>query len=189
MDSPETASTRDAEAAAAIEASPEENTNLPVLTPPDLKEGWQAQTPILCVAGRGPLDEAAAAILAQLLGKHGLSTRVEPAEAIASPNLFRLKTEGIALVFISYLDNSSLPSMRYAIRRMRRKLPNAIILLGCWTEPDASRLQEMVKADEVINTLSAAVAYAIGVATNSPILLDQKPGLKLISKSVKESTA
>jgi hypothetical protein len=187
--SPETTPTRDAEAAAAIEASPEENTNLPVLTPPDLKEGWRSQTPILCVAGRGPLDEAAAAILAQLLGKHGLSTRVEPAEAIASQNLFRLRTEGIALVCISYLDNSSLPSMRYAIRRMRRKLPNAIMLLGCWTEPDASRLQAMVKADEVINTLNAALAYAVSAATDSSGSLGQEPGLKLISTNVKESTA
>jgi hypothetical protein len=186
---PETAPTRDAEAAAAIEASPEENTNLPVLTASDLKEGWQSQIPILCVAGRGPLDEAAAAILAQLLGRHGLSTRVEPAEAIASPNLFRLETEGISLVCISYLDNSSLPSMRYAIRRMRRKLPNAITLLGCWTDSDASRLQEMVKADEVINTLNAALAYAIGAATDSTGPLDQEPGLKLISTNVKKSTA
>src|SRR5262249_10952056 len=116
---PEAATTRDAEAVAAIEASSEEHTKVPVLTPPDLKQGWRSQAPVLCVAGRGPLDEAAATIFAQLLGKHGLAARVEPAEAIASPNVFRLETEGIALVCISYLDSSSIASMRYAIRRMR----------------------------------------------------------------------
>src|SRR4029077_17522020 len=158
---------------------------IPVLGAPDLKQDWRSQTPILCVAGRGPLDEAAAAIFAQLLGKHGLSARVEPAEAIASPNLFRLETEGIALVCISYLDNSSIPSMRYAIRRMRRKLPNAIMLLGCWTEPDPAHLQEVVKADEAINTLNAALAYAIGAATDSTGPLDREPGLNLISTNVK----
>jgi AI-2E family transporter len=187
---PEPATTRDAEAAAAIEASPEEeNTNFPVLSAPDLKQGWKSQTPILCVAGRGPLDEAAAAIFAQLLERHGLSSRVEPADAIASPNVFRLETEGIALVCVSYLDNSSIASMRYAIRRMRRKLPEAIMLLGCWTDSDPGHLQEAVKADEAVNTLSAALAYAIGAATDTSGPLDREPGLKLVSTNVKKNTA
>jgi hypothetical protein len=47
----------------------------------------------------------------------------------------------------------------------------------------------MVKADEVINTLNAALAYAIGAATDSTGPLDQGPGLKLISTNVKKSTA
>jgi hypothetical protein len=182
---PEAASTRDAEAAAAIEASPEESIDLPVLAAPDLKQDWRSQTPILCVAGRGPLDEAAAAILVQLLGKHGLSARVEPAEAVASPNVFRLETEGIALVCISYFDNSSIASMRYAIRRMRRKLPSGLMLLGCWTEPNPAHLQDIVKADEAVNTLNAALAYAVGAATDSSGPLGQEPGLKLVSTNVK----
>jgi len=187
---PEGATTRDAEAAAAIEAGPEEeNTNLPVLSAPDLKQGWQSRTPILCVAGRGPLDEAAAAILAQLLERHGLSARVEPADAIASPNVFRLETEGIALVCVSYLDNSSIASMRYAIRRMRRKVPDAIMLLGCWTDSDPRHLQETVKADEAVTTLNAALAYAIRAATGSSGPLDREPGLKLVSTDVKKNTA
>src|SRR6478609_8611575 len=186
---PQAELTHDAEAAAAIEASPEESINLPVLGAPDLKQDWRSQTPILCVAGRGPLDEAAAAIFAQLPGKHGLSARVEAAEAIASPNMFRLETEGIALVCISYLDNSSIASMRYAIRRMRRKLPNAIMLLGCWTEPDPPHLQELVKADAAVNTLNAALAYAVGAATDRCGPLGREPGLKLVSTNAKESTA
>ena len=33
---------------------------------------------------------------------------------------------------VSYLDADSPAHMRYTIRRMRRKLPNVQILLGCW---------------------------------------------------------
>ena len=33
---------------------------------------WRVPSAVLCVAGRSPLDEAASAMLAQLLGKHGL---------------------------------------------------------------------------------------------------------------------
>jgi predicted PurR-regulated permease PerM len=186
---PEAAATRDAEATAAIEASPEESTNLPILAVSDLKQDWRSQTPILCIAGRGPLDEAAAATLAQLLGKHGLSARVEAAEAITSPNVFRLETEGIALVCISYLDNSSVAAMRYAIRRMRRKLPNAIMLLGCWTEPELAPLQDIVKADAAVNTLNSALVYAIGIATDSSSRLGRKLALELVPTNPKESTA
>jgi hypothetical protein len=67
---------------------------------------WQADTPVLCAAGRGPLDEAAATMLAQLLEKHGLGARVEGAEAIASSNILRLETSGLAMVCLSYFNAS-----------------------------------------------------------------------------------
>ena len=41
--------------------------DLPVLTSEQLAPAWQGETPVLCVAGRGPLDEAVALMLAQLL--------------------------------------------------------------------------------------------------------------------------
>jgi hypothetical protein len=73
---------------------------------------WQSDTPILCVAGRSPLDEAAAIMLAELLEKHGLPARVEGADAIATSNIFRLDTRGIVMVFLSYLDAGSPAHMR-----------------------------------------------------------------------------
>ena len=42
------------------------------------RRDWRGATPVLCIAGRGPLDEAAATMLAQLLGKHGLGAKVLP---------------------------------------------------------------------------------------------------------------
>ena len=182
------ATTDDAEAVAAVEASTEGKAVIPVLATADLNEAWRSQTPILCVAGRGPLDEGVAAILAQLLQKHGLAARVEGAEAVASPNVFRLETDGIVLVCASYLDNASTASMRYTVRRMRRKLPNAIILLGCWTEAEPAHLQQIVRADEVVNTLKAALAYVIAEATNTAVRAGH-PGPKLVAANDKESAA
>ena len=43
----------------------------------NLAPDWRTVSPVLCLAGRGPLDEVASSILAQLLGKHGLGARVE----------------------------------------------------------------------------------------------------------------
>jgi hypothetical protein len=39
---------------------------------------WRTEAPVLCLAGKGPLDEAASAMLAQLLSKHGLGARIVP---------------------------------------------------------------------------------------------------------------
>ena len=63
------------------------------------------------------------------------------------------------------------------------------MLLGCWTDSDPGHLQEAVKADEAVNTLSAALAYAIGAATDTSGPLDREPGLKLVSTDVKKNTA
>jgi hypothetical protein len=108
------ATTHDSEAAAGSTSS-RRPSELPVLKKEDLAPEWQADMPLLCVAGRGPLDEAAAMMLAQLLEKHGLGARVEGAEAIASSNILRLDTSGLALVCLSYFDASSPAHMRYTI--------------------------------------------------------------------------
>src|SRR6185295_12528969 len=51
---------------------------------------WRGQHPVLCVAGRSLIDEAAAIMLGQLSTAHGLAARVEPAETLSTANLFRL---------------------------------------------------------------------------------------------------
>jgi predicted PurR-regulated permease PerM len=158
----------DAEAAAALETVHDATLALPVLKRADLAPQWQGDKPVLCVAGRGPLDEAAATMLAQLLEKHGLGARVEGADAVAVSNIFRLDTAGIGMVCLSYLDAGSPARMRYAIRRMRRKLPEAQVLLGCWmADIDKATLREMTKADDIATTLREAVRLCLEAAGNS----------------------
>jgi predicted PurR-regulated permease PerM len=180
----ETKTTHDAEAAAALETVAGDVADLPLLKREDLASGWQDDTPVLCVAGRGPLDEAAAVMLAQLLKKHGLGARVEGAEAIGTSSIFRLETAGVAMVCLSYLDASSPAHMRYTIRRLRRKLPEARILLGCWVaDRDAKTLLDTSKADAVAMTLRDAVKLCLDAASGSmespPAKDGQAAGAKL----------
>lgn len=161
---PEIASpTMDAEAAAAIETVPDTaiSSNLPVIQKTDLPLNWRGDFPILCVAGRTPLDEAAAILFAQLSNAHGLAARVEPADALSTANILRLDTAGVAIVCLSYLDASSPAHMRYSVRRLRRKLPTVTIMLGCWAEDiDKATLEErryVAKADTVAGSLSEAM--------------------------------
>lgn len=168
---PKVTSTTDAEATSAVETVAEDAPyeNLPVLKNEDLPIEWQGGHPVLCVAGRSLLDEAAAIMLAQLSTAHGLAARVEAAEALSTANIFRLETAGLAIVCLVYLDASSPAHMRYNVRRLRRKLPRATIILGCWMrdmEPAAlERLRDGAKADLAASSVGEALKLCIEAAT------------------------
>jgi predicted PurR-regulated permease PerM len=162
--------TTDAEASSAVESVAENaaHENLPILTKENLPLEWHGEHPVLCLAGRSLIDEAAAIMLAQLSTAHGLAARVEGAEALSTTNVFRLETTGVAIVCLVYLDASGPSHMRYSVRRLRRKLPNATIILGCWIrdiEPAAlEMLREGAKADLVAASLGEAVKLCIEAA-------------------------
>ena len=159
--------TTDVEAASAVETVAEDAPyeNLPVLRKEDLPPEWQGEHPVLCVAGRSLIDEAAAIMLGQLSTAHGLSARVEGADALSTANIFRLETAGVAIVCLVYMDASGPAHMRYSVRRLRRKLPKATIILGCWMkdmDPGAlESLREGAKADLAATNLGGALKLCI----------------------------
>jgi hypothetical protein len=168
--------TNDAEASSAVESVAEDaaHENLPVISREDLPSDWLGEHPVLCMAGRNLIDEAAAIMLAQLSTAHGLAARVEGAESLSSTNVFRLETTGVAIVCLIYLDTSGPAHMRYSVRRLRRKLPKAIIILGCWVndiDPTSLEvLRDNAKADLVAASLGDTVKLCIettGVARHS----------------------
>ena len=130
---------------------------------------WSGAAPVLCVAGRGPLDEAAGAMLAQLLAKHGLRARVVSQEAVARGAIASLDVAGVAMVCVSYLEASGSPSMlRYLMRRLRARAPGATTLVGLWQADPATltdeRLRAAVGADHYVTTLRDAVTACVVAA-------------------------
>lgn len=160
-------STKDVEASSAVEGIAENaaNEHLPYLRKETLPPDWQGEHPVLCVAGRTLIDEAAAIMLAQLSTEHGLAARVEGAASLSTTNVFRLDTTGVAIVCLVYLDAHAAAHMRYSVRRLRRKLPKATIILGCWVkdvDPAAlESLREGAKADLVATSIGEAVRLCI----------------------------
>ncbi|MEO6945555.1 MAG: AI-2E family transporter, partial [Nitrobacter sp.] len=75
-----------------------------------LRPNRQSEAPLLCLSGRGPLDEAASTILAQLLRKHGLGARVAPYRAASREAIATLDISGTRMICVSYLDISGSPS-------------------------------------------------------------------------------
>ena len=167
---PKVSSTTDAEATSAVETVAEDAPyeNLPVLSKEDLPPEWQGEYPVLCVAGRSLIDEAAAIMLGQLSTSHGIAARVEAAEALSNANIFRLETTGVAIVCLIYIDASGPAHMRYSVRRLRRKLPKATIILGCWMKDmDAGGLEKLrdgAKADLAAASVGEALKLCIEAA-------------------------
>jgi predicted PurR-regulated permease PerM len=164
---PKVNSTTDAEATSAVETVAEDAPyeNLPILSKEDFPPEWQGEHPVLCVAGRSLIDEAAAIMLAQLSTSHGLAARVEAAEVLYTANVFRLETTGVAIVCLVYMDAGGPAHMRYSVRRLRRKLPKATIILGCWMkdmDPGAlEKLRDSAKADLAAASLGEALKQCI----------------------------
>ncbi|MBV9219261.1 MAG: AI-2E family transporter [Methylobacteriaceae bacterium] len=137
-----------------------------------LKPEWQGEMPVLCIAGRSPLDEAAAVMFRQLLGKQGINVRVASFGRASSAQVFKLEVEGVAMICLSYLAVEGAPThTRFLIRRLRRRAPSTRILAGFWTYSDdlvpLEDLRKETGADVAAHSLREAVelcAHEAGAA-------------------------
>jgi hypothetical protein len=143
----------------------EDEGRLPILTEADLAPGFEAEDAILCIGARTPLDEAAAAMLAGVLDKHGLKARAATSDEISGGNIVALETSKAKLICLSSLGSSA-SQIRYFVRRLRRVLPEgATILVGCWAEEKGSN------ALKAIETTAEADAYATSLREAAEICL------------------
>jgi len=135
-----------------------------------IPDAWKAEGAVMCVAGRGPLDLAASEMLAQLLNKHGLGSRLVEHEAVSRAAIYNLDMTGVQMICISYLEISGTPAhLRYLLRRLRKQAPKAPILVGLWPAEDAVLKSETMRAtlgaDYYVSSLRDAVVACLKVAT------------------------
>ncbi|MEE7492393.1 AI-2E family transporter [Methylobacterium oryzae] len=140
--------------------------------PPEaLPQAWRGEAPVLCVAGRGPLDEASSAMLAQLLRKHGLGARVAPYQAVSRESIRDLDLTGVAMLCISYLDISGNPAhLRYLLERLKRRAPGVPVLVGLWPVGEKvltdAALGREVGADVYVSSLRDGVEACLQIAAD-----------------------
>lgn len=151
---------------------------------------WKAEGAVMCIAGRGPLDEAASEMLAQLLNKHGLGSRLVPHEAVSRSAIYNLDMTGVQMICISYLEISGTPAhLRYLLRRLRRQAPKAPILVGLWPAEDAVLKSESMRAtlgaDYYVSAMRDAVVQCLKVATGE----EELPQAVTTGKAAKEAAA
>ncbi len=137
--------------------------------PGTLPAAWGGAAPVLCIAGRGPLDDAAASMLSQLLRKNGVPARVVDHEAASRSQIGKLDGEGVVMVCLCYLELGGTPShLRYMLRRLHQRLPAARLLVGLWPADQAiltdDRLRAAVGADVYASSLREAVEACLEAA-------------------------
>jgi hypothetical protein len=119
-------------------------------------------------------------MLAQLLAKHGLKTRVASWEGIAGAAMSSGERADPAIVCLSYIDTTSTAHMRYAVRRLRRRWPDAVIMLGAWqAETDADALGDTIRADRVVSNLDEALAGVVQLARSAADAAGQVPAVAM----------
>jgi predicted PurR-regulated permease PerM len=170
---PKPATEEDAEGGLATLATAEngeQDQTLPVVKREELAPGWVVDEPILCIGGRSALDEAAAAILAEVLKKRGLGAKALGPEAISAGHIASLTGTEAKLVCLSYLGVGTSPAhVRYLVRRLRRILPQGTAILVCyWSDegeaPAAKQLLEAAEADACATSLTQAVELCMAAA-------------------------
>jgi predicted PurR-regulated permease PerM len=149
----------------------------------ELPAQWRTAKPVLCIPGLSVLDEAVALMVAQLVEKQGIGARVEKADALSVSRIFSLDTKDVALVCICYVENATAAQIQYAIRRLRRKAPQAVILVALIGNTnnvtDADDKQPIV-FDHVERTLSGTVAKILAADSG---LDDDKASRSLLPKA------
>ena len=118
---------------------------------------------IACIAGRGAFDVAVAAMLSQLVERDGYTAIRIPHGAASREEIDRLDLSGVQTILLSYLELSGTPAhLRYLIRRLRQKAPEATIVVGLWAEGEPAvsdpAIQQVVSADRYLTSLRDAAA-------------------------------
>jgi len=135
----------------------------------DPPSGWRSDSAVLCIAGRGPLDEGVATMLAQLLAKHQLGARMVPFAAVTRDHIGALAVSGVKMVCVSYLEISGSPAhLRYLLHRLRAKVPNVPIMVGLWPSEELvlreERVRAIIGAEYYTSTLREAVEACLSAS-------------------------
>jgi len=126
--------------------------------------------PVACVVGRGAFDEAVTAMMVQLLEQRDVHAKTILHGDVGRETIAGLDLTGVTTIMTSYLElNGSPAEVRYLVRRLRSKAPEARIIVGLWPQGEAALtdagIQRELGADNYVGSLSKALDTITGPAT------------------------
>nr|WP_271201936.1 AI-2E family transporter [Methylopila turkensis] len=151
--------TDDAEAADAVDrAAPDAS----AASLPDA--GGPPPLVVRCLGAVGAIDQAAAGMVRQVLEKHDVAATLETDDLVSAAG-----EEGRLVICIVALAPGE-AHLRLAVRRVRRRAPGAMVVLGCWGGEDSvAGAARRAGADAVGRSLPEVVALCLA-AGKSPDL-------------------
>ncbi|WP_375455022.1 AI-2E family transporter [uncultured Methylobacterium sp.] len=131
--------------------------------PDAIPAAWSRDGAVLCVAGRGFIDAAAASILAQLLRKRGLGTRVVPFADVARAKIEAFDPGAPRMICVVSLAIGGEPAhLRRLVERLRRRVPDVPVVVGLWHADDDAAGRDGIPATGHVSSLRSAVETVLG---------------------------
>ena len=99
----------------------------------DPPSDWQHQGTIICIPGRGQLDDLASAMAVHALDEAGFGAIAEPNLVLGGHGPAPPSSKIARLCCLSILEEGSTSSaIRYFIRRVQKQMPGTTIVVGLW---------------------------------------------------------
>ena len=134
---------------------------------------WQADGAVVCIPGRGQLDDLAAIMAVQVLQDAGFAARCESNANLGAGRDEPAHLGSVRLCCLSVLEQgSSASGIRYLLRRIQRRMPNAAIVVCLWhaagTSPLLGTLRAEGSEENIVLSLGELVALARAIAARRP---------------------
>ncbi|WP_309769156.1 AI-2E family transporter [Agrobacterium larrymoorei] len=139
------------------EATLEENAESPELPKVEHKS-------VLCIGGRGAMDDAAASMIAQVLAIEGATVSQAEHSMVSGTTINLLRLTEIDTVVIAFLNAGSKAHARQAVRRLKRQKPSlrvGIVMPGVDGDGESSVAAQDIDADFVATGIRDAVRDAL----------------------------
>jgi hypothetical protein len=141
-----------------------------------LPKAWiERQPDVLCVAGRGSLDETAAIVLGQLLRKRGFAERLVTSDEVSRQKIGSFDSRNVAIACIVLLDVEEHSShLRFLVQRLRQSLPKGSrIIAGLWPLEEIARHDEAARAATGADLLAASLENTVDLCIQSAIQIEE----------------
>ena len=133
---------------------------------------------VFCIGGRGPLDDASAAMLAQVLQVQGAEVATAKHSDIA-PRRRDLAPDQVNAIVVCFLNEDSARHARILVRRFKRMHPATRVGAVLWSESnDVRQIPALEEADFVATTLTGAAREALSDAAPSSVVSSRKTPIR-----------
>ncbi|RWO19856.1 MAG: AI-2E family transporter, partial [Mesorhizobium sp.] len=134
---------------------------------------------VLCAGGRGELDDAAAAMLAQVLEIQGATVSKASFADMDPTGIRRLELDAVDTVVVGFLNRDSVKHARFLVRRLKRARSALRVGIVFWSKDGDDKKTEV----ELANDINADfVAFGMVEAVLGALSSDPPVALKVAAK-------
>lgn len=105
-------------------------------------------------------------MLTHLVERQGIGARAEQADALSMSRMFSWEITGVFLICLCYIEHATPAQIRYAIRRIRRRSPDVLILVALFGNTEQIDGEAESGTEFVQQSLREGVAKIVAVANN-----------------------